>query len=170
MKIIYIAGPYRAPTAWRIAENVRAAERVGLEVARAGAMPLIPHANTAHFQGEGPVNGPHDFGDGIGRLCKHCGAMPGEAPVCHMHSADGFWLDGTLELMRRCDAVLLVPGWESSSGTRAEIEEALALKMQVGRFSFSHSRFGHIVHAVTDTVSQTGAVLPAWLDLVEVRR
>lgn len=52
MKIVYIAGPFRAPTAWQIAENIRAAERIGLLVARAGAMPLIPHANTAHFQGQ----------------------------------------------------------------------------------------------------------------------
>lgn len=52
MLIIYVAGPFRAPTAWGIAENIRAAERVGLMVARAGAMPLIPHANTAHFHGQ----------------------------------------------------------------------------------------------------------------------
>jgi len=35
-----------------------------------------------------------------------------------------FWYEGTLELLRRCDAVALVPGWEQSKGTRAEIEEA----------------------------------------------
>lgn len=52
MKVIYIAGAFRAPTAWGIAQNVRAAEAAGLDVARLGAMPLIPHANTAHFHGE----------------------------------------------------------------------------------------------------------------------
>lgn len=91
---MYIAGPFRAPTAWGIAENVRRAERWGLEVARLGAMPLIPHANTAHFHGEG---------------------------------ADQLWLDGTLELLRRCDAALLTPGWKNSSGSRGEREEALRL-------------------------------------------
>ena len=30
--------------------------------------------------------------------------------------SDEFWYDGTLELMRRCDAVMLVPGWEGSKG------------------------------------------------------
>jgi hypothetical protein len=91
VKIVYIAGPYRAPTAWGIAENVRAAERVGLEVARLGAMPLIPHSMNAHFHGEGD---------------------------------DQLWLDGTLELLRRCDAAVFIPGWTKSSGSRGEWEEA----------------------------------------------
>lgn len=52
MKLVYIAGPFRAPTAWQMAENVREAERWGLEVARRGAMPVIPHANTHLFHGQ----------------------------------------------------------------------------------------------------------------------
>lgn len=35
-----------------------------------------------------------------------------------------FWYAGTLELMRRCDAVILVAGWEDSKGSRDEVEEA----------------------------------------------
>lgn len=50
--IVYIAGPFRAPTPFAVAENVRAAERMGLAVARAGGMPLIPHANTGLFDGQ----------------------------------------------------------------------------------------------------------------------
>lgn len=53
MLLVYVAGPFRGPHAWAIAENIRAAERVGLEIANAGAMPVIPHANTAHFHGIG---------------------------------------------------------------------------------------------------------------------
>lgn len=98
MIVAYIAGPFRAPTAWGIAENIRAAERVGLLVARAGAMPLIPHANTANFHGEGE---------------------------------DQFWLDGTLELMRRCDVVVCTPEWQRSSGARAEVAEAKLLGLPV---------------------------------------
>jgi nucleoside 2-deoxyribosyltransferase len=37
---------------------------------------------------------------------------------------DEVWLEGDLELMRRCDAVLLVLDWQRSSGTRAEVTEA----------------------------------------------
>jgi hypothetical protein len=50
--LVYTAGPFRGPTAWDIAENVRAMERIALEVAKLGAMPLCPHANTQHFQGQ----------------------------------------------------------------------------------------------------------------------
>ncbi len=50
--LIYIAGPFTGPTAWHIAENVREAERWGLEVAYAGGMPVIPHANTHLFHGQ----------------------------------------------------------------------------------------------------------------------
>ena len=52
MKVIYIIGKFRGPTAWDVAENVREAEREALEVARMGAMPMCPHANTAHFHGQ----------------------------------------------------------------------------------------------------------------------
>ncbi len=42
--IVYIAGPFRADTAWEIAQNVRAAEQWGLHVATWGAIPIIPHS------------------------------------------------------------------------------------------------------------------------------
>jgi hypothetical protein len=51
MIVIYVAGPFRAKNQWGIVENIRKAERYGLMVAEADAMPLIPHANTAHFHG-----------------------------------------------------------------------------------------------------------------------
>ena len=98
MKIVYVAGPFRAPTTWQVEQNVRRAEEMGLEVARLGAMPLIPHTNTRFFDGELP---------------------------------DQFWLDGTMALLRACDAVMLVPGWERSSGARAERKDALARKVPV---------------------------------------
>ena len=42
-----------------------------------------------------------------------------------------FWLAGTVEVMRRCDAVVVCPGWEQSQGTRAEIDEAVRLGIPV---------------------------------------
>lgn len=38
-----------------------------------------------------------------------------------------YWCEATLEIMRRCDAVFVGPGWEDSRGTLAEIREALLL-------------------------------------------
>ena len=41
------------------------------------------------------------------------------------------WYDGTLELMTRCDAILVLGRWEGSTGTKHEIEIAKQLKMPV---------------------------------------
>jgi hypothetical protein len=54
MRVVYVAGPYRGPDNWAIAENIRNAERLALDVWKAGAAALCPHANTAHFQFAAP--------------------------------------------------------------------------------------------------------------------
>jgi len=54
MKLVFIASPFRAPTAWQIAENVRRAERAALEVWQAGAVAVCPQSMSALFHGEGP--------------------------------------------------------------------------------------------------------------------
>ena len=51
MKLIYIIGPYSAPTSWQVEQNVRWAEELAMSVARSGAMPLCPHTNTRFFHG-----------------------------------------------------------------------------------------------------------------------
>lgn len=42
-----------------------------------------------------------------------------------------YWIAATREQMRRCDTVILVPGWEHSPGTLGEITEAERLGMPV---------------------------------------
>lgn len=101
--IVYVAGPYRTnsefgSTAFGREKNIAAAREVGARLARAGHLPVIPHANTAQF-------------DGL--------------------NTDEFFLEATLELMVRCDAVFLMPNWESSAGARAEKAEAEALGLPV---------------------------------------
>lgn len=96
--LIYVAGPYRAPTAWQREKNIHHARAKGVEVARAGGYPVIPHSNTAHMDGE---------------------------------ADDALWLAGTLELMKRCDGVLMVGWWEGSAGACAERDEAIRLGIPV---------------------------------------
>jgi hypothetical protein len=59
-------------------------------------------------------------------LCPHTntrfyqGALPDEV-----------WLGGDLELMARCDAIMLVPDWEESEGARREKWEADKLGLHI---------------------------------------
>lgn len=56
---------------------------------------------------------------GFAVICPHTNTRfyQGAAP-------DNVWLDGDLEILRRCDGVILVENWEKSEGTKAEIKEA----------------------------------------------
>lgn len=94
MKVIYIAGPFRADTHWGIVMNVREAEHHALHVWRLGGMAFCPHLNTANFQGS---------------------------------LKDQVWLRGDLEMLRRCDAVWLLPDWKKSKGSRNEKKLAESL-------------------------------------------
>lgn len=66
-------------------------------------------------------------------------AKQGYMPLCpHTNTRffDGlltpeFWLEGTQELLKRCDAVLVLEGWEQSEGTKEEIELAKELRMPI---------------------------------------
>lgn len=99
--VIYIAGPYRGATSSKVNENIFEARRAGIRAIAVGWSPIIPHCNTARFEV----------------------AMP--------KVSDEFWLEATLELMRRCDAVLMVEGWQSSIGATNEHDEAKRLGMPV---------------------------------------
>lgn len=102
MRLVYVAGPYSAPDRDGVEENIARAELLGLEVCKLGAMPVIPHSNTAHpfFEAAQPYQ---------------------------------FWIEGTLELLRRSDAVVLTSDWERSSGARGEVAEAQRLGKPVFR-------------------------------------
>jgi hypothetical protein len=50
MRLVYIAGPFSAPTPEGVEANIRAAEAVGREVAELGCMPVIPHSIGRNMQ------------------------------------------------------------------------------------------------------------------------
>ncbi len=66
----------------------------------------------------------------LGAQVAQLGAMPiiPHANTRFFHGLEGTtaeqWYEGTLELLRRCDAVLMVPGWKESKGACEEREEA----------------------------------------------
>ena len=103
MKLIYVAGPYRGRTREEVDLNIASARQVGKLCVDKGWYPCIPHTNTGNFEHLAP------------------------------EMNEEFWLEGTLEMMRRCDAVVLCPGWEHSSGTLGEIAEANRLGIPVYR-------------------------------------
>lgn len=51
MKVVYIAGPYRADSEFAVVQNIRKAEFLALEVWRSGAACICPHKNTGLFGG-----------------------------------------------------------------------------------------------------------------------
>jgi len=74
IKLVYIAGPYRAETAWGIENNVRRIEDIGARVAQYGALPIMPHANTRFFHGA--FNLPDQFWlDAYLELVRRCDAV-----------------------------------------------------------------------------------------------
>jgi hypothetical protein len=56
----------------------------------------------------------------------------GHAVICpHTHTRffqgaadDDVWLEGDLEILRRCDFIVMTPDWRRSSGARKELDEA----------------------------------------------
>ena len=101
MPVVYVAGPYRARSRPGVDLNINAARQTGLHCCHKGWSPIIPHANTGGLDEVDP-------------------SIP-----------DEFWLEATLELMRRCDAVVLCPGYARSVGTVSEMIEARRLGIPV---------------------------------------
>lgn len=97
MKVVYVAGPIRAPSAYAREQNIRKAEDLALRIWQGGHVAVCPHSMT-RFYGED------------------------DAPIKH-------WLEGTLELLRRCDVAVFLFGWEDSEGSVGEY--ALAEQLEI---------------------------------------
>lgn len=98
MKIVYVAGPFRAKNSWEMELNIRRAEELALECWKAGFATICPHSNTRFFQGAAP---------------------------------DEVWLKGDLDILKRCDAIIMTPDWKRSSGARSEHRVARYNKIPV---------------------------------------
>ena len=96
MKIVYVAGAYRAPDDNQRDRNIKLAGGVAAMLWAEGFAALCPHMNSARMDGVAP---------------------------------DEAFLAGSLEMLARCDAVVMMPGWEMSEGSRREREKAILLNI-----------------------------------------
>jgi len=103
--ILYIAGPYSAGNGRTVADNIAVARGYAVAAADAGWMPFTPHLNTAGFEVD----------------------CPG---VSHEE-----WLAGDLEILKGIEpsrgAMLLLPNWEQSAGTKLEVQWAKCIGLTI---------------------------------------
>lgn len=97
-QLVYIAGKFAGKDIVEHTANVEHAASYRARVAALGAYPVCPHTNT------------RDLGGDTGK--------------CDDPKLQEFWYQGSLELLRRCDVLLLIPGWEESVGARREEQAA----------------------------------------------
>ena len=101
MQLIYVAGPYRPGNGRTVAENIDEARVLAVECWYKGYAAICPHLNTAHME-------------------DTLTDVPIET-----------WLDGTMEMLRRCDAILMTHNWQESEGAKAEHDYAIAAGIPV---------------------------------------
>lgn len=91
MEVVYLAGPLRG----NVEENIQCAEVIAARLWGMGYPVISPHLNS------GKLGGRPELGTE---------GMDEEA-----------FIQGTFEIMRRADILVLMPGWESSIGTKREL-------------------------------------------------
>lgn len=100
MPLVYVAGAYRANTEEGEAANIHQAALYATYAWNHGYAVISPHLNTKPCWDISP----HPLG----------------------HEA---YIRGDLRMLRGCDELHVLPGWENSSGTKQEI--ALAIKLNI---------------------------------------
>ena len=76
--------------------------------------------------------------------------------------ADDVFVEGTKEMLRRCDAVLLVPGWTASVGARGEAVEAQRLGLPIFGGFATVGPGGELVDPEETPLVDALAALAAW--------
>ncbi len=89
--LVYVAGPYIAPTHEGIVQHIKNARHVAVKLWEAGFTAITPHLNTAHFE------------------------------IDAQKLTNDDYIRGDLEIVARCDAVVVLPNYEKSKGTGIEI-------------------------------------------------
>jgi hypothetical protein len=94
------------------------------------------------------------WNNGGAALCPHANTVffTGAAP-------DTVWLEGDIELLKRCDAILLIPGWHNSPGSVAEYEVAAGIGMP--KFDFDYPGYDGSVREAMEQATRER--LLSWL-------
>lgn len=73
---------------------------------------------------------------------------------------DEFWLEGTMEMLRRCDAICLTANWQQSTGARAE--EQTARRLGLPRFLDSGGKLINQGPVTIGNAITLGGWVPLW--------
>jgi len=103
MKVVYVAGAYSSDLVLEGLNNIGRGLKYTTMVLEAGFAPFCPWADCLYVMMKG---GDSTFN------------------VKQMY-------EYSMEFLRRCDCVLVIPDWENSKGTKLEIEEADRLGIPV---------------------------------------
>lgn len=99
LKLVYIAGQYRANSPCEIFDNIMYARKVAMEFNVPGeSYAFCPHLNSMLMDG---------------------------------HAPDDFWLQGCIRVLSACDMIVMLPGWQNSSGSKQELSYARHLGIEV---------------------------------------
>lgn len=99
--VIYLAGKYSGSTVDEITNNIAEARIIAAELWDKGYTVICPHTNSALF----------DY-------------------ICTVADYRSF-LFGYMDIMKRCDAVIMVPNWKTSNGAKMERKYAEKLGIPV---------------------------------------
>jgi nucleoside 2-deoxyribosyltransferase len=119
MKLVYLAGPYRSTSIYGVMQNIREAEDIAVEIWNLGVAVICPHKNSAFL--DGAVDEPQDEN--------------------MMVTGDSIFFKGDLEMVKRCDALVLMPKWYQSQGTRQENTFAVLNGVPVFRWTEDRKDF-----------------------------
>lgn len=92
MKVVFISGPYREDSYFDISRNIADAQETAAALARLGIGFFCPHAHSSHFE------------------------------VIVPKRNQDWWYSLDLRIAEACDAVLFLPSWGRSNGSRLEYE------------------------------------------------
>lgn len=107
MKVIYVAGKYLGNSDWETYNNIHKARVVARKLWDEGWAVICPHSNTAFFGAESEKDRDDPNGDWQR------------------------WLNGDLEIIRRCDAIYMLDNWKDSKGAKLEHKLAVELGLEI---------------------------------------